>query len=149
MDIPTKLKKDYPNLLGKQTLCGLDGIKTHDIIKFDLLLESIFPGLSKFISQDTAKKLLQEIDNKYNNGIASNDQSYYESYGTLHEIPINELKFYQLKVGIDGPQNSKIDKPVYVVKHNDQLILCNGYHRVLTKIMSGDNLIFAYILTID
>jgi len=149
MDIPTKLKTDYPNLLSKQTLCGPDGIKTHDTIKFDILLQSIFPGLSKFISQDTAEKLLQEINNKYNNGIASSDQSFYESHGTLYEIPISELNFYQLKVGINGPQNSTIDKPVYVVKHNDQLILCNGYHRVLTKIMSGDNLIFAYILTID
>ncbi len=149
MDIATKLKTDFPDLIVQRTLCRPDGFETHDEIQFNLLLNKLIPGQDKFVSQDIVNKLLKRIDDKFNNGIASSDKSYFESHGTLKNISISELKFYQLTVGIDGRQHSAPDKPVYVIKHNSLLILRDGYHRTLLKIMTDKNLIDAYVLEMD
>jgi len=148
MDIATKLKTDYPGLIVQRRLFKPEGFETHEEIQFNLLLNKLIPGQDKFVSKEIVNKILKQIDDKFNNGIASSDKSYFESHGTLKNISISELKFYQLTVGIEGRQHSAPDKPVYVIKHNSLLILRDGYHRTLLKIMTDKNLIDAYVLEI-
>ncbi|MFI5142316.1 MAG: hypothetical protein ACHQII_08165, partial [Bacteroidia bacterium] len=126
-----------------------NGIKTYNVIKFDMFLQRKFPNKNNFIDQDCYGGLYQKMIDKYNNGVRSNNEIYFKSFGTLETILIESLKFYQPEVGINGPRHSKIDDPVYIIKSNDDLILKNGYHRTLSKIIKGEKKIQGFVLSIN
>ncbi|MGS0747355.1 hypothetical protein [Halpernia sp. GG3] len=143
------LRTEHPDLLSTQTLMTPNGYRTHSVIKFDLYLQRKFPDKDYFINQDAFADLYQKMINKFNNGIKNNNESYFNSSGTLEKITIDSLKFYQKEVGIDGPKHSDINDPVFIIKTNSDFILYNGYHRLLSKIESQEKDIQGFILSID
>ena len=144
IDISTKIKKDYPDLIGTMTLAVPGGLDTFEIIQFKPFLNNLFPKHDNFISDDLLADMKEKLSNKY-----GYDKSCFKSFGNLETIAFDKLKYYQLKVGINGPRHTELNEPVSVIQYKDFLILENGYHRTLKKIIQGEKLIQAYILTIS
>jgi len=149
MDLESLIREEYHDLLTTQTSMGFNGNETYTVIKFDLFLQRKFPNKNKFVNEEFYGELYQKMIDKYNNGIRSNNESFFKSFGILETISIESLKFYQPEVGINGPKYSKIDDPVYIIKSNDELILKNGYHRTLPRIVMGEKNIQGFVLSIN
>lgn len=147
MDIKTKLKTDYPDLIGTMTLVVPGRFDTFDIIQFKPLINKLFPNQDKFISEDLLAEMKKKLTDEYGDEYG-NYKTSFKSFGILENIPIDKLKYYQLKVGINGPRHSDINEPLSIVKYKDLFVLENGYHRILKKIMQGDKFIQVYTLTI-
>ena len=143
-DIEAKIKTDYPDLIGAKRLIGPSGFYTYDIIQFKSFLNKIFPQQDIFVSDDFLAEMKKKLADKY-----GYDKSCFKTFGSLETISFAKLKYYQLEVGIKGPQYTDLSEPVSIVKYKDLLILENGYHRTLKKIMQGNNLTEAYILPIS
>jgi len=97
-----------------------------------------------FLSESEISTIKNQVKLRY--GI---DKDLYINNGSPRRIQINQLTYYQEYVEIDGPMHSFIDEPVEVLKWNGQLILINGYHRLLYNILSDKSELDAYILEVN
>ncbi|ADQ80370.1 hypothetical protein Palpr_2234 [Paludibacter propionicigenes WB4] len=116
----------------------------YDEILFDEYLRRKLSQSFKFIADDIIRNIRFGLIEKY-----SNDSACFREYGVLSTLKIVELMFYQLKVGINGPQKANINDPVYVINKNGQFILYNGYHRILVHLTEGLLEIDAYVLIVN
>ena len=67
----------------------------------------------------------------------------------IQNVAVESLSFYQAEVGIEGPKSSLPDDPVYVVASQNRLVLINGYHRFLYKLLGNGRIMQAYLLMLD
>lgn len=74
------------------------------------------------------------------------EQTCFAQFGRLAEVPFWAMNYYQKEVGIDGPKHSPSDEPVSIAQRGSDLILWNGYHRALVKILAGERSIKGYLL---
>jgi hypothetical protein len=116
--------------------------ENYQVICFDKLLDRIFPNLNAFISSDVVKEIRSILTLKY-----GNDNICIKQNGILESVKIQELKYYQPTVGINGPQHTEIDQPVYVIIHDGKKILLNSYHRTLVNLVNNNLNIKAYVLS--
>jgi hypothetical protein len=57
-----------------------------------------------------------------------------------------KLLYYQTHTGLEGPKYHNVDEPVSILKNKNQLILWEGYHRALIKIVAGEWNVYGYEL---
>jgi hypothetical protein len=107
--------------------------ENYDVIQLDKFLELKFQIFNNFIPVNWITEVRNTLKNKY-----GNDNDCIKEYGIRKVVKINELKFYQHEVGIDGPKHSKIDEPVCIVFCKYGNILLNGYHRILIHLLNSE-----------
>jgi hypothetical protein len=117
--------------------------ENYPVISFDKLLNKLFPNLNAFIPSETIREVRELLKQKYDSDVICIKQN-----GVLKSFDFKELKYYQTRVGINGPQHTKLDEPVYVVHYKGENILLNGYHRTLIYLIDSST-INAYYLSVD
>ena len=132
------LKANYSNIIQST----VHRPPNYEVIHFDKFIDILFPNRSPFISSEIIEKIRASLGEKFNR-----DHHYIKKHGILASIEIEELKFYQPEVGINGPMYTQINEPLYVINHDNKMILYNGYHRILFHILNNHLTIKAYILT--
>jgi hypothetical protein len=120
-----------------------NGYEIYETIRLDSYLERLLPGQSRFISPDSYSELKKEICDKY-----GEDRNCFKTNGSLEDIAMSDLKFYQAEVGIYGPRHTDPDEPVSVLRYENMLLLYNGYHRTFIKMLNNETSLKGYILTL-
>ena len=134
------LKKNYSNII-QQTVNRIP--ENYEEIRFDKFINIEFPNSNAFISSDIIGEIRTFLKHKYNN-----DSHCIKEFGILTTLNLNELKFYQTTVGINGPKHTSINEPVYVINHDGKMILFNGYHRIIFHLLDNRMTVDAFVLTI-
>ena len=129
------LKKEYPDLISTTINYYPEN---YEVIDFEKFLNREFPDHNLFIPELEWGTIITSFNNKYGKMNWKQEESFFKEHGVLKAVPFTELKYYQAKVGIKGPQHTKIDEPVFIFKHNNQFILYNGYHRALMFIVNDE-----------
>jgi hypothetical protein len=140
MEQYSKIKEKYFDIIEKTLYMTPEN---YEVICFDKYINTLFPKSDAFISSEqivNIRYLLKQI-------FGNDTKCLYEN-GRLEKVRFDELKYYQLTVGIEGPKHTRIEEPVHVINHNDQLILLNGYHRAFHKLINNCTEIDAYVLKI-
>jgi len=135
---------EYSDILYYRTITLFDRNETYLEIRFDKFIERLFPQQKKFIERSSFDELRKTLKCRY-----GNDSDCFVNLGVLQIISIDKLKFYQTNVGVSGPKHSDFEQPVYILKYSNFLLLYNGYHRTLSKIMKNEMEIEGYILSLD
>ena len=134
------LSEQFGDLISQNTATKPNGILTYDVIDFKRLISLLFPNHNLTISIDTLK-LRKELISKY-----KDDKFCFSENGSLKQYHITNLLYYQTDTGLEGPKYHDINEPVSILKYKNQLILWEGYHRALMKIVSNDWSIRGYEL---
>jgi hypothetical protein len=140
------LKQNHPDLIHGTVIAGPQHDEIYEVIKFDKFLERLFPNLDLFLpsnDKDISREIRTSLESKY-----GNSNKCIMEKGALKRVKVNELKYFQSKVGINGPKNSNINEPVYVINKSNSLLLFNGYHRTLFHMINKCVTIEAYVLAI-
>jgi hypothetical protein len=140
MDYSKKLKKDYSDIIRMTVYRN----QNYEEICFDKYFNKLFPNLDAFISEEIIRNIRNILKQKY-----GNENDCIRENGILKSVCIKDLKYYQLTAGINGPKNSKINDPVYVVNFNNKSVLLNGYHRILVHMLNNQMTINAYVLAVS
>lgn len=131
------LKNNYSDIISKKN--------NYDQIDFkEFLLRKCKNNF--FIDNSKTDEKLKIIFDKEYFDIKKN---YFIKYGTKQCINFNELMFYQRYMGLEGPKYHELNDPIFVVKDNGKLILWEGYHRVLYKIINGVFEFDCYLIEIN
>ena len=85
----------------------------YEVIRFDLFFERKFPNLNAFIPSDTISKIRTTLVKKY-----GNYNNCIKEQGILKLVRPDELKYYQIEVGIAGSRHTHIEEPVHVIESN-------------------------------
>ena len=117
--------------------------ENYDVIRFDKYIKILFPKSDAFISSEQIVKIRYLLKQVF-----GNDTKCLNENGRLEKVRFDELKYYQLTVGIEVPKHNRIEEPVHVINHNDQLILLNSYHRAFHKLINNCSDIDVYVLKI-
>jgi hypothetical protein len=134
------LEEHFSDLISQKEITKPHGIVSYNVINFQKVITKLFPDFNLTISIenfDIRKKLI----NKY-----KNDKDCFKEYGTSKEYSVTSLLYYQTDTGIEGPKYHDINDPVSIVKYGELLILWEGYHRVLRKIVTGHLRVSGYEL---
>lgn len=113
-------------------------------IQFDKFIEIFFERNNMFLYEIDINEIEIKIRNKY-----GNLNSCFKQFGEFKIEKIDNIKYYQKGVGIEGPKHSKLEDPVFVIKMGNDKILFNGYHRVLANILKNKKKIRVYELDIS
>ena len=116
----------------------------YEVIRFDLFIERKFPNLNAFIPSDTISKIRTALVKKY-----GNYNNCINEQGILKLVRPDELKYYQIEVGISGSKHTPIEEPVHVIQSNGSSILLNGYHRMLFRLVEEQMEVRAYVLEMN
>ncbi len=119
-------------------------IPNYQIIEFDKFISIKFGLHDSFIDIDLISNYRYHLVKKY-----KNTRECFWQFGTLSKVRVGDLKFYQIEVGIEGPQHTDNIFPVSVLNINGDLILFDGYHRLFNKILSNESEIKCYILSLN
>lgn len=113
-------------------------------IHFDMYLTRKLNDTGLFISNLDTNKIFYKLKELY-----GNYRDCFKEYGELVDVDLRQLKYYQKGVGIDGPKNTKLDEPVFILKIDSQDILFNGYHRTLCFMEENTWIVKAYKLELS
>lgn len=124
------VRERFPELLQTREYVKPKETVSYEEINFREFAKQIFKSDDKFIELNDFEVIRQSIISTF-----GNDTSCFEEKGEIETFKINNLFFYQPTVGIDGPQYSHVDDPVFVIKLKHRNILYNGYHRTFANII--------------
>ena len=117
----------------------------YEQIKFESFFSRYFDKTIKLIDN---RIIAEKIKDKYPNECDDIHKTYFLKYGEEGSILISDLIFYQEYIGINGSRFHDIADPVFVIKYEGKLILWEGYHRILQKMLNKEIFIKSYLLTI-
>ena len=116
----------------------------YKVIEFDKFIAIKFGLLDRFVTLDLVIKYRKQLNDIYNN-----TRECFWKFGFLSKVNIRDLKFFQIEVGIEGPRHTENLFPVSVLSIKGDLILYDGYHRLLNQILSEETEIKCYILSLN
>ena len=135
----TELKQYHSDII----FTAPNRIPKQDVIYLEKYLNRIHPDKDLFIQNIDLNDIRNSLKNKY-----GNDTICFKDYGELLDVRLDNLRYYQPDVGINGPFNNSVLDPVYVINVLGINILFNGYHRTFYFMTQGSQTIKAYCLTI-
>lgn len=133
--------ENFSDLIGKKTVLQYDGFITFDIIYFNKLISRLYPKQNLFIQTDDSLK--KDID-KY-----VQCKNIFKEKGILKTYNLTSLRYYQIETGIEGPKYHNFEDPVSYLKIDNDVILIEGYHRLLYKISIGSSSLTGYEINLN
>jgi hypothetical protein len=133
-------RNQFSTFIKTKQYAGPVGWIRYDVVDFKQVLAYYFPKLVLAIDidiHDFRKPLIDKF---------GNDRDCFKQSGVLQSFNITSLRYYQTDTGIDGPKFHQAQEPVSVIKSGNILLLWEGYHRVLRKIIEQEPVIRGYIL---
>jgi len=114
----------------------------YEVVDFKQILAYYYPGKALAVNIDI-NDFRSPLIAKY-----GNDRECFVDSGRFTSFLITDLLYYQTDTGIEGPKFHHPEDPVSIIKCNNALLLWEGYHRILMKIVNGQTIIRAYQLDI-
>jgi hypothetical protein len=111
----------------------------YNVIQFDSFIQRELQGQNKFIQNFDVSKI-----NAIIRETTLRQDDFFKKNNEPIDITFKSLFYYQKDVGLEGPQYSNCEDPVFVIIIEEKEILFNGYHRALKKILNGEKSIMAY-----
>jgi hypothetical protein len=137
--IENVLKEKYADLVSMTKLRQ----PNYPVIDFEGLLAEYGKDTRRFLAVETVIAIRQQLKESQ-----LEDRTLFAKRGRLIEVPIGTLRYYQKEVGITGPKHTHPDEPVSIIEWNNEMILWDGYHRTLVKMVLGRDTINGYVLTL-
>lgn len=78
--------------------------ENYDVIRFDKYIKILFPKSDAFISSEQIVKIRYLLKQVF-----GNDTKCLNENGRLEKVRFDELKYYQLTVGIEVPKHNRIE----------------------------------------
>ncbi|UII19387.1 hypothetical protein [Fulvivirga ligni] len=139
-------ESNFPNLIGNHGEIGMPEGAVNFCEAYKVLLMEEFCiqyfGKDLFISEET----IQNINDAIKNERSESPEEIINKEGYLVRMPISNLKFYQHEVGIEKLNEIDGNSPVSLVKYKNEIILMNGYHRLLKNIADGVGEVSGFLL---
>jgi hypothetical protein len=111
-------------------------IPNYEVINFSAFLKKQYEYSKPFILEKQIAIIKDNIRAKY-----GNFDKCIKEHGVKESVHFGDLSYYQTDIGIKGPQFNNLEEPVYILRLNDQIILMNGYHRILIKIVRQESIL--------